>query len=120
MSDRPQLTSLLKKWATLEPQRCRQRNQTSFEVLYQGDWYSVADYPGSHGMLVAAILDSCEINQLYCQIEYSPHTPHQPPQLNVTCQPKTFQQQEGDRLTPQLPNLLLIEYLEKLAPKQQP
>lgn len=118
MTDRPQLPSLLKKWATLEPQRCRQRNQTSFEVLYQGDWYSVADYPGSHGMLIAAILDSCEINRIYCQIEYSPRDLPQAPVLRASCLPKTSRWREGDRLTSQLPALLLIEYLEKLAQQQ--
>jgi len=114
------LPSLLAKWATLEPDRCRLRPPATFEVIYQGDWYSVADYPGSHGMLFAAILDSCEQNGIYCAIAYHPgKLQQQRSRLEVSCFPKSFRWRSGDQLTGKLPALLLGEYLAQLEWQQQ-
>ncbi|MGK7901784.1 MAG: hypothetical protein AB4352_10285 [Hormoscilla sp.] len=113
------LPSLLAKWATLEPDRCRLRPPATFEVIYQGDWYSVADYPGSHGMLFAAILDSCEHNGIYCAIAYHPGDLQQRSRLEVSCFPKSCRWRSGDHLTAKLPALFLGEYLAQLEWQQQ-
>ncbi len=112
------LCQLLAQWSKVEPQRCRQRNAHSFEVIYQGDWYSVADYPGSHGMIIAALLDSCQEHQISCCIRYLPQASEGLVQLQVSCQPDPGgDDQKGENLS-QLPSLLLQEYLIALKQKQ--
>ncbi|MDJ1184214.1 hypothetical protein [Roseofilum casamattae] len=114
------LCQLLSEWGKLEPQRCRQRNPQSFEVIYQGDWYSVADYPGSHGMLMAAILDSCQKRKLCCSIHYLSQSSELDDlaQLQISCSPDRVTQHQADNLVTQIPTFLLEEYLTALQQEQ--
>ncbi|MDJ1171297.1 hypothetical protein PMG71_17855 [Roseofilum sp. BLCC_M154] len=112
------LCKYLSQWAKLEPQRCRQRNSRSFEVIYQGDWYSVADYPGSHGMIIAAVLDSCQHQQIACSFEYVPQPLDTPDRLQLSCQSDRVIQHQDDNLVSQIPAFFLEQYLLALEKNQ--
>ncbi len=109
-----QLRSLLAQWASIEPQRCRQLNEVNFKILYQGTWYSITDVPSSHGMLIAAILDSCQSNAMYCAIEYQPCNPHQMPEIKTSFFHNAFTCRGGEEVISKLPESLLYDYLERL------
>ncbi|MBP0014641.1 MAG: hypothetical protein J7545_09380 [Roseofilum sp. SBFL] len=105
------LCQYLSQWAKLEPQRCRQRNSRSFELIYQGDWYSVADYPGSHGMIIVAVLDSCQKRQMSCSFEYVPQSLDTPDKVQISCQSDRVIQHQDPEILTKIPEFLLEQYL---------
>jgi hypothetical protein len=109
-----ELRLLLSQWAAVEPQRCRQQDDDCFEVLYSDRWMEVTAQPASHGTIIAAVLEGCHSNQVYCEIEYTPRYEDQPPTIEVGCIYKAFRWDEGDEVIYSIPSLLLTEYLERL------
>ena len=113
----PDLHSLLVRWTTLEPQRCRQQDDNHFQVLYLGYWLSATDQPASHGNIIAAVLAGCQDNQIYAYIDYTPRYENEKATVEVGCIPKRFCYREGDEVISFIPMLLLMEYLERLEEK---
>ncbi|MBI1763273.1 MAG: hypothetical protein HYR56_17755 [Acidobacteria bacterium] len=108
-----EIEALLAKWATAEPQRCR-KVDGQFEALYFGNWLKVDAARAHHGNIIAAVLDACHANSIYCEIEYTPRYEKQPPSIEVGCIPKMFRWDEGDEVIASIPELLLTEYLERV------
>ena len=113
MSER-ELSSLLSRWAALEPLRCRQRNDSSFDIEYLGDWIAINAQPISHGTIIASVLAGCQENNIHCEIDYTPKFEQQPAMVEVGCIPKAFRWDEGEEVISSIPVLLLEEYLERL------
>jgi hypothetical protein len=63
-----ELRSLLSRWAAVEPQRCRQRDDFSFDVEHLGHWITLTAQPIGHGAIIAAVLGGCQENEIYCSI----------------------------------------------------
>jgi len=114
MAEDLELKSLLSQWAAVEPVRCRQKGDTRFDVQYSGEWLPVTDKAANHGTIIAAVLEACHSNQIYCQIEYTPPYEDSPPEIQVGCIYKVFRWDEGDEVVYSIPSLLLTEYLERL------
>ena len=76
-----ELRSLLSRWAAVEPQRCRQRDDFSFDARYLDLWIIVTAQPLSHGAIMAAVLGACQENGIYCSIAYTPRYEQEPEQL---------------------------------------
>jgi len=104
-----ELSSLLSRWAALEPQRCRQRDDLSFDVDYIGRWITVTAQPISHGAIMAAVLNGCHENSFHCEIDYTPKYEQQPATVEVGCIPKAFRWNEGEEVISSIPVLLLEE-----------
>lgn len=111
-----ELQSLLSQWCAIEPQRCAQKDDNLFEVLYSGGWMKVAAEAASHGTIIAAVLEGCHHNHIYCNIEYTPRYKDEPPTIQVGCIYRTFRWDEGDEVVYSITSLLLTEYLERLDP----
>jgi hypothetical protein len=109
-----ELRSLLSRWAAVEPQRCRQRDDFSFDVEYLGHWIAVSAQPLSHGTIIVSVLAGCHENNIHCEIDYTPRYEQQPASVEVGCIPKTFRWNEGEEIISSIPILLLEEYLERL------
>ena len=109
-----ELQSLLSRWAAVEPQRCRQRDDFSFDVEYLGQWIAVTAQPISHGSIIAAVLAGCHDNNIHCEIDYTPRYEQRPATVEVGCIPKAFRWEEGEKVISSIPILLLEEYLERL------
>jgi hypothetical protein len=109
-----ELRSLLSRWAAVEPQRCRQRDDFSFDVEYLGHWIAVSTQPISHGSIIASVLAGCQENNIHCEIDYTPRYEQQPATVEVGCIPKAFRWNQGEEIISSIPILLLEEYLERL------
>jgi hypothetical protein len=114
MAEERDLKSLLSQWAAVEPQRCRQKDDTRFDVQYSGQWLPVTDDSASHGSIIAAVLEACHNNRIYCCIEYTPRYEDEPPTIQVGCVHKAFLWDEGEEVISSIPSFLLTEYLEQL------
>jgi hypothetical protein len=109
-----ELHSLLSRWAAIEPARCRQRDETRFDVQYAGHWITVTDQPSSHGAIIVAVFEGCQAHRLHCAIDYTPRYEDHPATVEVGCVPRMFRWDEGDEVVFSIPALLLTEYLERL------
>lgn len=114
MAEERELKSLLSQWAAVEPQRCRQKDDTKFDVRYSGQWLPVSDDSASHGLIIAAVLEACHSNRIYCCIEYTPRYEDEPPAIQVGCVHKAFLWDEGEEVISSISPFLLTEYLEQL------
>ena len=119
VSARQELTSLLLRWAAIEAQRCRRRDEDSFEVLYLGCWMAVTADSAGHGPIIAAVLGGCEENRIHCEIDYTPRYEREPANISVGCIPRMFRFDEGDEVIASIFLLLLMEYLERLEDRKQ-
>jgi len=113
MSDK-ELKSLLSRWAAVEPRRCRQRDDSTFDVEYLGHWIGVTAEPISHGAIIASVFAGCQEHNIHCAIDYTPRYEKQPAMVEVGCIPKAFRWDEGEEVISSIPILLLEEYLERL------
>lgn len=109
-----ELRSLLSRWAAVEAQRCRQREDSSFDVEYLGHWIEVSANPASHGAIIASVFAGCQANNIHCVIDYTPRYEQKPAMVEVGCIPKAFRWDEGDEVVSSIPVLLLEEYIERL------
>ncbi|MEK6324752.1 MAG: hypothetical protein AABN33_24180 [Acidobacteriota bacterium] len=109
-----ELRSLLSRWAAVEPKRCRQRNDFSFDVAYLGQWITVTVQAISHGAIIASVLAGCQENEIFCSIDYTPRYDQQPASVEVGCVFRAFRYAEGEEVISSIPGLLLKEYLEQL------
>lgn len=111
-----ELRSLLARWAAVEPQRCRQRDDSSFDVEYLGHWIAISAQRDSHGAIIASVLAGCQANNIHCAIDYTPRYEQQPATVEVGCVPKAFRWDQGEEVISSVPTPLLEEYLERLEP----
>lgn len=114
MTEERELKSLLSQWAAAEPQRCRRKDDDRFDVWYSAQWLPVTDNAESHGSIIAAVLEACHSNQIYCCIEYTPRYEDEPSTIQVGCVHKAFLWDEGEEVISSIPPFLLTEYLERL------
>ena len=112
--DEQELKSLLTQWAAIEPQRCRRRDDDRFDVQYSGQWTPITAQPESHGAIIAAALEGCHQNRIYCNIEYTPRYEEEPLMVAVGCIHRAFRWDDGEDAIYSIPSLLLAEYLEQL------
>jgi hypothetical protein len=68
----------------------------------------------SQGAIIAAVLEGCHQNRIYCNIEYTPRYEDEQPTVQVGCIHRAFRWDEGEGVIYSIPNLLLTEYLEQL------
>lgn len=109
-----ELHTLLVRWAELEPERCRLRDDAGFEVYYLSHWIAVTTQPISHGAIIAAVIGGCQENRVHCTIDYTPRYRDEPPTLEVGCIPRAGSYDSGDSVISSIPVLLLGEYLERM------
>jgi hypothetical protein len=118
MANQKILQSLLLNWSKAEPSRCKQIEEDSFVVLYLGEWLPASSKTNTHGNIIVSVLEGCQENAIYCEIEFTPRYEDDPATLQVGCIHKMFRYREGEAIINSVPELLLTEYLERFTDRE--